>query len=153
LAWCAIPSTAADRGIVPISVCELMRALASRDGQTVAVVGRYSFRSTGQWVAQQGCQTPDVQPVLQLLEDPREAPKAPEVFQFDAAVLDKKLAEVQEHTPLGKFRFGVTDYDRWAVIYGKVEVRKGEDAKKFAANLIVRSSAMIIWLPRPNTTQ
>jgi len=139
----------ADRDIAPMSVCDLVRDLPSRDGQTVALVGRYSYRSTGRWVAEQGCQGTSGPPALWVVENPSEAPKAPDVFEFVAAELDKKLAEVQAHTTLGKFRFGVSDFDRWAVIYGKVELRKGDDAKQYAANLIIRSNAMIIYLPRP----
>ena len=143
----------ADRDILPISVCDLMRELPSRDGQTVALVGRYSYRSNGRWVAQQGCPVPPGDPApppaLWVVENPGEAPKAPDVFEFVATELDKKLAEVQAHTALGKFRFGVPDFDRWALIYGKVELRKGDDARQYAANLIIRSNAMIIFLPRP----
>jgi hypothetical protein len=140
----------ADRGIVPLSVCDLLRDLPAHDGQAVALVGRYSYRTNARWVSQQGCAgLPDGQATLWMVEDSKEAPKAPDIFEFDATALDKKLAEVQEHTPLGKFRFGVMDYDRWAVIYGRVDVRKGEDAKKYPANLVIRSNAMIISLPRP----
>ena len=140
----------ADRGIVPVSVCDLLRDLPSYDGQTVAVVGRYSYRTSSRWIAQQGCQPVSGRPsAIWVVENLNDAPKAPDVFQFDAAELDKKLLEVQQHTPLGKFRFGTPDYDRWAVIYGRVEPRKGDDAKEYAANLIIRSNTMIIFLPRP----
>jgi hypothetical protein len=141
---------AADRGIVAISVCELFRDLPAHEGQTVAVVGRYSYRTNAHWLDQQGCQpAPDPAPALWVVENLNDGPKAPSVFQFDAAELDKRLLEVQQHTPLGKFRFGSTDYDRWAVVYGRVELRKGEDAAKFGANLVIRGNAMIIFLPRP----
>ena len=142
----------ADRDILPISVCDLMRELPAHDGQTVALVGRYSYRSNARWVAQQGCPVPSgdaAPPALWVVENPAEAPKSPDVFEFVATELDKKLAEVQAHTALGKFRFGVSDFDRWAVIYGKVELRKGDDARQYAANLIIRSKEMIIFLPRP----
>jgi hypothetical protein len=142
--------TPADRGIVPISVCDLLRDLPAHDGQAVALVGRYSFRTNGRWVSQDACPAlPDVQPALWVEEDLKDSPKAPDVFEFDAVELDRKLAEVQQRSPLGKFRFGVQDYDRWAVIYGRVELRKGDDAKKYAANLLIRGNAMIIFLPRP----
>jgi hypothetical protein len=140
----------ADRGIVPLSVCDLVRQLRSYDGQTVAVVGRYSYRAGGRWVAEQSCpESPGTTPALWVMENPGEAPKAPDVFEFVASDLDKKLAEVQAHTTLAKFRFGVSDFDRWALLYGKVVVRNGDDAKQYAANLIIRSQAMIIFLPRP----
>jgi len=140
----------ADRGIVPLTVCEVMRDLPAHEGQTVAVVGRYSYRTNAHWLDQQGCQpAPDLAPSLWLVENLNDGPKAPTVFQFDAAELDKRFLQVQQHTPLGRFRFGSTDYDRWAVVYGRVESRKGEDTTKFGANLIIRGNAMIIFLPRP----
>ena len=148
LASAALP--AADRGIVPISVCEAVRDLPAHEGQTVAVVGRYCYRTSAHWLDQQGCQpAPDPAPALWVVENLNDGPKAPGVFEFDAAELDKRLSEVQQHTTLGRFRFGSTDYDRWAVVYGRVESRKGEDATKFGANLVIRSNAMIIFLPRP----
>ena len=140
----------ADRGLVPLSVCDVLRDLASHDGQTVAVVGRYSYRTSFRWLDQQGCQAaPSAVPAFWLVEDLEDAPKPPGVIEFNAAELDKKLQEVQEHSPLGKFRFGSNDYDRWAVVYGRVELRKGDDAKKAVASLIIRGNAMIIFLPRP----
>jgi hypothetical protein len=140
----------ADRGIVPISVCEVFRDLPAHEGQTVAVVGRYSYRTNAHWLDQQGCQpAPALTPSLWVVENLNDAPKPPGVFEFDAVELDKRLVEVQQHTLLGRFRFGSTDYDRWAVVYGRVESRKGEDAAKFGANLVIRGNAMIIFLPRP----
>ncbi len=146
----AAASSPADRGIVPISVCEVLRDLPAHEGQTVAVVGRYSYRTNSHWLDQQSCQpAPAVVPSLWLVENLTDAPKPSGVLQFDAAELDKRLLEVQQHTPLGKFRFGSTDYDRWAVIYGRVESRRGDDAGRFGANLVIRGNAMIIFLPRP----
>ena len=140
----------ADRGIVPVSVCEVLRDLPAHEGQTVAVVGRYSYRTNSHWLDQQGCQlAPAVAPSLRLVENLSDAPKPSGVLQFDAAELDKRLLEVQQHTPLGKFRFGSTDYDRWAVVYGRVESRKAGDDARFGANLVIRGTAVIIFLPRP----
>ena len=140
----------ADRGIVPVSVCGLLRDLPAHEGQPVAVVGRYSYRTNAHWLDQQGCQpAPDLPPALWVVENLNDGPKAPSVFEFDAVELDRRLNEVQQHTPLGRFRFGSTDYDRWAVVYGRVESRKSEDTTKFGANLVIRGNAMIIFLPRP----
>lgn len=141
---------AADRGIVPISVCEAVRDLPAHEGQTVAVVGRYCYRTSAHWLDQQGCQPATTVPAaMWVVENLETAPKAPEVFEFDAVELDKRLLEVQQHTPLGRFRFGSTDYDRWAVVYGRVESHKGEDPAKFGASLVIRGNRMIIFLPRP----
>ena len=137
----------ADPPILPLGVCEVLRGLPALEGKNVAVIGRYSFRETGRWVGEQSCAPPvTVPPQLWLLEDSKGGPKPPENFELDGVALDRKFAELQRRAPLGKFRFGTSDYDRWAVIYGRVESRKGEDAKKSAANLIIRGDGVIIVL-------
>jgi hypothetical protein len=81
-----------------------------------------------------------------LVEDSKGAPKPPDNFQLDGVVLKQKFDELRRRTPLGKFRFGTPDYDRWAVIYGRVEASKGDDTKKAAANLVIRGDGVIIKL-------
>ena len=53
-------------------------------------------------------------------------------------MLNKKFAELTHRTSLGKFRFGTPEYDRWAVVYGRVVARKGDAAKKAPADLVFR---------------
>src|SRR5271157_1303751 len=120
-----------------MTVCEVLRDLPSQEGKSVAVFGRYSFRATGRWVAEQSC-SPAIgaPPQLWLVEDLKDAPHPPADFEIDGAALRRKFADMVKHTALGKFRFGTPDYDRWAVVYGRVEQRKGEDAKKAPANLV-----------------
>jgi hypothetical protein len=136
----------ADPPITPLSVCEVLRDLSAEEGKNVAVLGRYSFREKGRWIGEETC-TPavDVPPQLWLVEDST-APKPPGEFELNGGALQKKFVEVRRHTTLGKFRFGTPDYDRWAIIYGQVKARQGEDAKKAAANLIYRGSGVIIFL-------
>jgi len=138
----------ADPPIAPVGVCEILRDLSHMDGKDVAVLGRYSFRSDeGRWVSEQSCDPPAASPSeLWLVEDTREAPKPPEPFEIDTPVLHKKLVDIERHTALGKFRFGTPDYDRWAVVYGRVESRKGDDAKKAPANLRFRGSGVVVFL-------
>ena len=57
-----------------------------------------------------------------------------------------KLAEIERHTALAKFRFGSPGYDRWAVVYGRIETRKGEDARQAPANLVICGTAVISFL-------
>jgi hypothetical protein len=64
---------------------------------------------------------------------------------MDATAVHHKIVEIARHTSLGKFRFGTPDYDRWAVIYGRVEPRKTED-KKGAANLVIRGNGVIVFV-------
>ncbi len=140
----------ADPPIVPLSVCEVLRDLPAEEGKTLAVVGRYSFRGNGRWIGEQSCDPPlssaESPAQLWLVEDAKDAPKPPGDFELDAPSLNKKFTEVRHHTTLGKFRFGTPDYDRWAVIYGRVEARKGDDAKKAPANLVFRGDGVIIFL-------
>jgi hypothetical protein len=83
--------------------------------------------------------------MLWLNEDAA-APRPPGNFDLDAAVLNKKFAEMVKHTFLGKFRFGQPEYDRWAVVYGRVAARKADDAKKASADLVFRGSGVVVFL-------
>src|SRR5262249_53547734 len=129
-----VATFSADPALVPMGVCEVLHDLSAQDGKTLAVLGRYSFRTTGRYIGEQAC-NPDAgaPPMLWLQEDNVDGPKPPGQFELDGVALAKKWADMQKHTSLGKFRFGSQDYDRWAVVYGKVETRKGDDAKKAAA--------------------
>jgi hypothetical protein len=133
--------------IAPITVCEILADPAAHDGKDVAVLGRYSFRKDGRWMGEESCgASVSVPPVLWLTEDSTAGPKSPADFELDASVLNRKFAELVKHTALGKFRFGTADYDRWAVVYGRVVVRKGSDAAKAPAGLIFRGSGVVIFL-------
>jgi hypothetical protein len=132
--------------MVPSTVCEVLRDLPASEGKSIAVLGRYSFREGGVWIGEQACApaaaTP---PQFWLVEDPEKAPKLPDSYALDAAAVRRKLLEMGRRTSLGKFRFGTPDYDRWAVVFGRVEARKPED-KKAAANLVIRGSGVVIFV-------
>jgi hypothetical protein len=138
---------AAEAPIAPLSVCEVLHDLAAHEGKNVAVLGRYSFRTNGRWIGEQAC-TPavDTPPQLWLVENTIEAPKPPDDFEIDGVTLRRKFTELAKHTTLGKFRFGTPDYDRWAVIYGRLEVRKGEDPRKASASLVIRGNGVIVFV-------
>ncbi len=114
----------------PVTVCEVLQDLAAYDGKTVAVVGRFSFRQTGRWLGEQKCEhklvTGDQEwpNAFWVVYNPATAPKPPAVLAVDGVLLAKKLREVKLGTDLTKFRFGSSDYDNWAVVYGRVETRK-----------------------------
>ncbi len=140
-------STPADTPLVPLSVCEVVRDLASDDGKSIAVLGRYSFRENGTWMGEQACDPAVDSPAeLWLVESSKDGPKPPGNFELDGGALRKKFADMQRHTSLGKFRFGTPDYDRWAVVYGMVKRREGDEAKKVPANLYYRGSGVVIFL-------
>jgi len=142
---------AAEPPLVPLTVCEVLHDLASNEGKTVAVVGRYSYRETGRWMGEQSCDAGSAgpggtPPLLWLVEDSNDGPKPPGSFELDAVALNRKFAGMRQRTSLGKFRFGTPDYDRWAVVYGRVETRKAEAAKQAPANLVFRGSGVVVFL-------
>ena len=142
---------AADPPLVPLTVCEVLRDLPSYEGKSVAVVGRYSFRENGRWMGAQVCDAGSpvpggAPPLLWLVEDSGDGPKPPGDFELGAVALNRKFAGIRQRTSLGKFRFGTPDYDRWAVIYGRVETRKAEAAKQAPANLVFRGSGVVVFL-------
>jgi hypothetical protein len=137
----------ADPPLVPLGVCEVLRDLPAHDGKNVAVIGRYSFRETGRSLGEQACDPPlEVQTQLSLVEDVYRGPKPPGNFELDGVAVNRKLAQIRRRTTLGKFRFGTPDYDRWAVVYGEVKLRQGDDAKKTPANLVFRGDGVVLFL-------
>jgi len=138
---------AADPQLAPVGVCEVLRDLASWENKSAAILGRYSFRPTGRWVSEQVCDPATADPPqIWIVEDDKDGPRPPERFEFDAAVMRLKLTEMARRTALAKFRFGSPGYDRWAVVYGRIQARKGDDAKKAPANLVIRGASVILFL-------
>ena len=137
----------ADAPLEPLSVCEVLHDLQAHEGKDVAIFGRYSFRPTGRWIGEQACGFPVEGPAqFWLTEDGERGPRLPDAFEIDGAAVRRKFTEMLKRTTLGKFRFGTPDYDRWAVIYGRVEQRKGDDTKKAPANLVIRGSGVIVFV-------
>ena len=144
LGACAL---AADPPLAPVTVCEILKDLPIQQGKDVAVLGRYSFRQSGRWIAEQACDPASPEPpLLWLTEDSVSAPKPPDNFELDGAVLNRKFTHMRRRTSLGKFRFGSSDYDRWAVVYGRVMSRKGEAARQAPADLVFRGSGVVVFL-------
>jgi len=142
----AMAAPCADAPLVPFTVCEILADLTHFEDNPVAALGRYSFRSDGRWLSEQTCGGSADAPVIWLTEDGKDGPKTPSSFELDGASLNRKFADLQKHTALGKFRFGSPDYDRWAVVYGRVEPRKGDAAKKAPAELVFRGDGVVVYL-------
>jgi len=146
-ALAALPGVCADSAIVPLTVCEIVRDLEMYQEKPVAVLGRYSFRQQGRWLAEQSCEDQQSSdPKLWLVEDTKDGPRPPNDFELDALALDRKWAEVRKRTSLAKFRFGTPDYDRWAVVYGRVEARRGDASKGAPADLVFRGDGVVVFL-------
>ena len=160
--WCLVAlagSTclAADAPIRPVRICEVLGDPDSFDGKTAAIVVRYSFRESGRFVGEDACPADNSageRHDVRLVFDAKNAPRMPEVFEIDSAVLDQKWKAVKQHTLLGKFRFGSADYDRWAVVYGRVEIRRSggpsaggkTEAKASEAQVVCRGESAMLFL-------
>ena len=133
---------------MPRTVCDVARHLAALEAANVAVLGRYSFRSTGRWLDEQACDPASpAAPRLWLAEDGENGPKPEEDnLELDADAVRKELADVQKRTSLGKFRFGSSDYDRWAVVFGRVESWKSPDTGAAVPVLVFRGSGVTVFL-------
>ena len=146
----------------PVRVCEVLENLDQYRDKPVAVLGRYSFRSTGRYLSETSCEpaaqksSAAGQGALRLQVDAKEAPRLPEPFDIDADMTDRKLRLIRKATTLGKFRFGSLEYDRWAVVYGRVEPASESPAaapggtkselEPAAARLVYRGDGLIFFL-------
>jgi hypothetical protein len=145
----ALAAPAADNALAPVTVCEVLRDLPADDGKSMAVLGRFSFRRDGRTLNEVSCGPkpaegePAPPNAIRLTDDSKSAPKPPDVYALDGAAVSRKLKAVQEHTSLGTFRFGTADYDRWAVVYGRIEMDKG---KAGSARLVYRGDGVILFL-------
>jgi hypothetical protein len=137
---------AAQAPIVPLTVCEVLRDLPALEDRDVTVLGRYSYRETGRWVGEQACAgvAGGTAPQLWMVENATDAPRPPENFELDGSAVLTRLRAIQRTTSLGKFRFATPDYDKWAVVFGRVE--KSGNPKQGAANLVYRGSGAVIFL-------
>jgi hypothetical protein len=134
---------AADAPLRPVTVCEILAQPSQYEGAAVAVLGKFSFReAAGRFIAEDGCESRPASTSFRVVFDAKGGPKPPAVLEVEAAALNRKLEAVKRRTPLGKFRFGSLDYDRWAVVYGRVEV-----ARAVPARVVCHGEAAIVFLP------
>jgi hypothetical protein len=151
---------AAEDSLPVVRVCEILRDLPSYHGKVVAVVGRFSYREEGQFLSEKACDSiksegrPDPAVIL-VVYDSKSAPKPPHDLYFDRSLVDKELELIRRQTSLASFRFGSQDYDRWAVVYGRIEMNKdsgprskssGSEFQPAAARIICTSKSMVVFL-------
>jgi len=157
-----IAGLAAEPDVQVVRVCEVLQDLQAHAGKPLAIVGRFSFRETGRYLSEEGCAhklkfEDFVWPsVLRLAFDSDGAPKLPQPLVLDEQTIVRKLKQAQRATALRQFRFGSPDYDRWAMVYGRLDPArelnaKPSQAKKDAlgpspADLVCRGEGVIIFL-------
>jgi hypothetical protein len=143
-----------------VRVCEVLRDLPSYGDKAVAVVGRFSYREAGRFLSEKMCDStkseshPDPAAIL-VVYDSKSAPRPPAVLSFDRSLVGKELELIRRQTSLASFRFGSQDYDRWAVVYGRIEINKDSAprskslANEFGpapAKIICSSGTMVVFL-------
>jgi len=157
--FCSAGLFAADAPLPVVRVCDILRDLPSYRGTAVAVIGRFSFREGGRFLTEKACSTKDDgqpdRPTVVVLYDSKSAPKPPHDLYFDRRLVDKQLELIRRQTSLASFRFGSQDYDRWAVVYGRIEMNKestlrskslGGEFEPAPARIICSSSTMVVFL-------
>jgi hypothetical protein len=147
LAFACAPAFAADAAaaLQPVTVCEVLAHPDAYYGKPVLLVGRFSFREYGRFLSEKGC-------VLHVVLDPKGGPVPPAAFSVDTETTSRKLAAVRKSTTLANFRFGSSDYDRWAMVYGRMEPATPPDkhpAREFddaSAEVLCHSQTLLIIL-------
>lgn len=167
LAWlslAALPAAAQpagprEAGVDLLTVCELAERLQAQDTEPFAVVGRFSFREHGHYLSESACpRGPDgaAPVVFEIVYDGKTGPVPPARLGFGQALVESKLASVQAKTRLAEFRFGAAEYDRWALVFGRIgpppaQKEKGEQSgrKEFSrtdGRIVCRSPSMVVPL-------
>jgi hypothetical protein len=146
-ALACVPALAADTASAPqpVTVCEALAHPDDYAGKPVLVVGRFSFREYGRFLSEKGC-------VLRVVLDGKNGPVPPDAFAVDNGAASRKLTAVRKTTALANFRFGSSDYDRWAMIYGLVEPgpppekHGGREFDDASAQVLCHSQTLVIFL-------
>jgi len=137
----------------PSTVCEVLADLPAYAGKPVAIVGRFSLRQQGRSIGEDDCAYSQPKAkisgpsIVRLQFDRQSAPRLQTGFEVDAVSLREKSAQIREHTKLQTFSFGTPDYDRWAVVYGTVELKPlSPSAPKPEPVLVYAGDGYVIFL-------
>ena len=113
----------AEPAVQPVRACDVLASPAQYEGKVVAVVGRFSFRSTGRSLSEEACEGAP-RASMRVAFDKANGPKTPGHLEIDSTLVTKLIKAIQQRTSLAKFKFGTPDFDRWAVVYGRIEPGK-----------------------------
>lgn len=127
-----------------VTVCQLLAAPDQYDHKNVFVLGRVSKRENGRSIGQDSCDGMAAGPKSLTVHFDRQAgPLPPDQFALNTALAKVKFHDVAEHTTLQEFRFGSGDYDRWAIVFGRVSFA---DSSPKVGSVLCRGEAMIfLW--------
>lgn len=155
---CAADAQPERSPLKPTRVCEAISEVEA-GGKAVAVIGRFSFREYGRFLSEASCGEDEGTSSLQVIYDDNSGIKTPDEFVLDRTDLYEKLAVVKRKTRLKQFRFGSTEYDRWAVVYGRIEPltesdrkgasRHGSEFAGVSGRLVCQSETMVVVIREP----
>ena len=155
----AVTLLASEAPLKPVRVCEVLADLSARDGKVVAVLGRFSFRENGRFIGEDACDPtpaagdPARPSVLRVVFDPKSAPPLAARLELDAADVYPPLKLIRQRTALGKFRFGSVEYDRWAVVFGRIEAGsaiKTASKPPAPAQIVCRGESAVLVISDPD---
>jgi hypothetical protein len=146
--------------IVPVRVTEALQQLEKLSGKMVAIIGRFSFRESGRYLSEHPCENGQEgqEGVMRVTLDTASRSASITRIEFDGAAVRRELATVKRCNPLKKIRYGSPEYERWAMVYGRLEQpRKSNEPgpppdKEFphiAASVVCGGEAAIIFLVDP----
>ncbi len=127
-----------------VTVCEVLAAPDRFNHKNVFLLGRVSKRENGRWMGEDACAGMAAGPKTLTIHFDRQAgPLPPDQFALNTAMARVKFREVAQHTSLQEFRFGSGDYDRWAIVFGRVSF---EENAPQSGGVLCRGEAMIfLW--------
>jgi len=133
----------------PTRVCEVLRRPAEYEGRAMMIVGRLSARGGERFLGEEKCGDGGKAALLELHADAAAGPKPDGSIDVDTAAVERSVAEMKKSTALRNFPFGSGDYDRWALVYGRVEMSGSSEkpvGDRFAGRVVLRSDSLVIFL-------
>lgn len=132
-----------------MTACEALTRPADYEGRAVSLMGRLSKRDEGRFMSEDSCgAAPSGSSRLEIVFDRQTGPLPPEGFTIDSARAKAKFAAMAEHTTLREFKFGSGAYDRWAIVFGRLELHPAPAGSGVPARatIVCRGEALIfLW--------
>jgi hypothetical protein len=107
------------------------------------LLGRLSSRESGRFLGEEKCADGGKPALLELHSDRQAGPLPDGSIDVDTAAVERSITEMKKSTPLHTFPFGSGDFDRWAIVYGRVA---SVPAPPKPGRLVLRSDSLIIFV-------
>ncbi|HZU26529.1 MAG TPA: hypothetical protein VFA04_13470 [Bryobacteraceae bacterium] len=133
----------------PVRVCDVLRKPEEYAGKAMLVLGRLSSRESGRFLGEERCSDQGKPVLLELHPDRQAGPLPDGSIDVDRAAVEHDIAEMKKSTALHTFPFGSGEYDRWAIVYGRVEIPTANTkpaSDRYAGKIVLRSDSLVIFL-------